>query len=212
MTHWHETSKRNLAPLSQASSFKEALKEWKFTGLVLDCNDKNIKCELCEHPNLSCHFEIQNTLNANRLLVGSNCILKFSEINIYDDLFGHEITDPKERKAYLDYVLKEKLIEIMLEPLRKLWLKDKEHRDDIEVKAKQLKAGAGASPQALLSLFLLMEEHQIPYKAARYKVSLHSYQEQGELFRMSNAHRNKLKPALSSTQLKRHAHLFANEN
>lgn len=209
MNHWLETSKRNLFPLSQATSFAEALREWFFTGLVLDYGGEDVECELCEHRDLVHRFEIRNTLNANRLLVGSSCILKFSEINIRDS-FGREITDPEERKVYLEDALQKKLTEIMLEPLRKLWLKDKENRKEIETKAKQLKVGAGISPQELLFLFLRMDAYQIPYAAVRYKVSLRSHQEQGELSLMSKAHLLKLKPALSAAQLKSHVRLFAN--
>ena len=124
MNHWLETSKKNLLPLSQASAFAEALSEWFFTGLVLKYDGEEIECELCEHPDLAHHFEIRNNYNNNRLLVGSSCILKFTEINVRDT-FGRLITDPDERKFYLEEALREKLIEIMLEPLRRLWLKDK---------------------------------------------------------------------------------------
>lgn len=209
MNHWLETSKRNLLPLSQATSFTEALREWLFSGLVFDYDGEDIECELCEHRDLAHHFEIRNTLNDNRLLVGSSCILKFSEINIRD-IFGREITDPEERKVYLEDALQKKLTEIMLEPLRTLWLKDKEHRKEIELRANQLKVGAGISPQELLFLFLRMEAYQIPYTASRYKISLRSYLEQGELSFMSKTHLHKLKPALSAAQLKTHARLFAN--
>lgn len=210
MNHWLETSKRNLIPLSQATSFIEALTEWLFTGLVLDYSGEDIECELCEHRDLVHHFEIRNTLNSNRLLVGSSCILKFSEINICD-AFGRNITDPEERKVYLEDALQKKLTEIMLEPLRKLWLKDKEYRSEIEPKAKVLKRREGLSPQELLFLFQRMEAFQISYEACRYKVSLRSFQEQGELSLMSKPDLRKLKPALSVAQIKSHARLFAHE-
>ncbi|MDS4026025.1 MAG: hypothetical protein RKO25_03405 [Candidatus Contendobacter sp.] len=209
MSHWLDTSKRNLIPLSVATLFTEALREWFFTGVVYDYEGEDIKCELCEHPDLSHHFEIRNTVNDNRLLVGSSCILKFSEINIRDT-FGREVTDTEERKVYLNDALQKKLTEIMLEPLRKLWLKDKEHRADIESKAKQLKMGDGISPQGLLFLFRRMDACQIPYTATRYKVSLRSYIEQGELYRMSQPDLHKIKPALSAIQLQKHARVFAN--
>jgi len=210
MNHWLETSKRNLIKLSEAESFTEALREWLFTGNVYDYDGEEIKCELCEHPDLSNHFEIRNTLNENRLLVSSSCILKFSEINIRDTL-GRDVTDEDDRKAYLEDALLKKLIEIMLEPLRKLWQEDKEYRASIEAKANELKAGNGISPRELLFLFERMEAYQIPYTATRYKVSLRSYSEQGELRRIPQPERNKIKPALSAAQLKKYAQIFANE-
>jgi hypothetical protein len=210
MNHWLETSKRNLIPLSQANSFSEALKEWLFTGCVFDYDGEEIECELCEHPDLAHHFEIQNKINTNRLLVGSSCILKFSEINILDSS-GKEITNPEERKSHLEDALQKKLAEIMIEPLRKLWLKDKGNRTEIESKAIVLKRGEGISPNQLLSLFLRMDELQIQYTASRYKISLRTYQEQGELTFMSKANLQKLKPALSGPQLKKHSLIFTHE-
>ncbi|MCQ8182646.1 hypothetical protein NP603_16110 [Methylomonas sp. SURF-1] len=207
MNHWLDASQRNLVPLSKSTSFTEALREWLFTGNVFDYDDEDIECELCEHPDLSHHFEIRNTLNDNRLLVGSSCILKFSEINIHDAL-GQEVTDPDERKFYLEDALRKKLTEIMLEPLRELWLKDKEYRGNIESKARYLKAGSGISPRELLFLFRRMEFYNIPYTAKRYKVSLRSYSEQRELHQMSQEDLHKIKPALSATQVKKYAHIL----
>jgi len=146
-------------------------------------------------------------LNDNRLLVGSSCILKFSEINIHDAL-GQEVTDPDERKFYLEDALRKKLTEIMLEPLRKLWLKDKEYRINIEAKARYLKAGSGVSPRDILFLFRRMEFYQIPYTAKRYKVSLRSYSEQRELHQMSQEDLRQIKPALSATQVKKYMHIL----
>lgn len=211
MNHWLDTSKRNLVQLSKSVSFTEALREWLFTGNVYDYDDEDIECELCEHPDLSHHFEIRNTLNNNRLLVGSSCILKFSEINIHDPL-GQEVTDAEERKFYLEDTLRKKLTEIMLEPLRELWLGDKEYRAYIKTKAMHLKAGNGISPRELLFLFRRMEFYQIPYTAKRYKVSLRSYDEQRELHQMSEDELRKIKPTLSATQLKKYGHVFARES
>jgi hypothetical protein len=63
MNHWLETSKLNLLKLSQSKDFKQALTEWQFTGAVIYYEDEdNIKCELCElceHSDLSNHFEIK---------------------------------------------------------------------------------------------------------------------------------------------------------
>lgn len=207
MNHWLDTSKRNLVPLSKSISFTEALREWLFTGNVYDYDDGDIECELCEHPDLSHHFEIRNTLNDNRLLVGSSCILKFSEITIRDAL-GQEVTDLDERKFYLEDALQKKLAEIMLEPLRRLWLKDIEYRANIEAKAKYLKAGSGVSPRELLFLFRRMEFYNIPYTAKRYKVSLRAYSEQRELRQMSHEELHKIKPALSATQVKKYVRVL----
>ncbi len=53
---WLEKSKLNLIPLSLANEFKEALKEWTFTGEVQDYGDASVECELCEHPRVRAYF------------------------------------------------------------------------------------------------------------------------------------------------------------
>jgi len=210
VNHWLETSKRNLLPLSQAKTFSEALNEWSFTGLVLDYDVEETKCELCEHPDLVHHFEIKNTLNENRLLVGSSCILKFSEINILDS-DGRGIIDFEERKVFLEDALQKKLSEIMLEPLRELWRKDIENRSRIKWRAEKLKGNEGISPKDLLFLFLRMDDFQIPYTPSRYKISLRSLADQNELTLIPKNHLIKLKPALSNLQQKKYARLFVDE-
>lgn len=199
MNHWLEKSKRNLLPLSKATLFTEALSEWQFTGNVYDYDGKDIECELCEHPDLYHHYEIRNKLNENRLLVGSSCILKFSEINVKDEM-GNLITEKEKRKEILYDSLKKKLIEIMIEPLRELWLKDKKNRLLIAPKAQQLKDDHGISPYELLFLFKRLEENKIPYSPERYKVSLRSAKHKEELQTMEMQDLDKIKLALSINQ------------
>ena len=207
MNHWLETSKQNLLPLSKATSFAEALSEWQFTGNVYDYDGKDIECELCEHPDLSHHYEIRNTLNENRLLVVSSCILKFSEINVKDEM-GNLITEKEKRKEILYDSLKKKLIEIMIEPLRKLWLIDKKNRLLIAPKAQQLKDDNGISPYALLFLFKRLEDNKIPYSPERYKVSLRSAQHKEELKTMERQDLDKIKLALSINQRNKYYKVF----
>ena len=54
--YWLEKSKENLVPMSLASEFKKALTEWFFTGDVIDHNEANETCELCEHEDLRYHY------------------------------------------------------------------------------------------------------------------------------------------------------------
>lgn len=202
MNHWLETSKENLVPLSISESFQDALSEWFFTGLVLDYDGGEIECELCEHPDLSHHYEIKNKNNKNKLLVGSSCILKFQKISILDEN-GNLVTEREARKASLDRALKDKLREIMLEPLRKLWLKNKPNRGFIESNAKQLKEGKSVSPKTLVQLFRLMQSQGLAYKPQLYKVSLRSYLDQFEMESMSAADRALILHSLSQQQLKK---------
>ena len=207
MNHWLETSKINLIPLSVSRDFREALSEWQFTGHVIDYDNREIECELCEHPDLSHHYEIKNKNNENKLLVGSKCILKFQEISICDEK-GNFVTDQDERKIYLEKALKEKLREIMLEPLRKAWLKNKLNRDFIENNAKQLKKGKGVSPNTLVTLFKFMRELNVSYKPSLYKISLRSYEDQIELDLMEGENRALILESFSSSQRQKYKIFF----
>lgn len=206
MNHWLETSKLNLLKLSQSKDFKKALTEWQFTGTVIYYeNEDDIRCELCEHSDLSNHFEIENRLNQNKLLVGSSCILKFNEINIID-IEGKNVIDPEQREFYLNESLQKKLVEIMLEPLRMLWRKDRTY---IEIYATDLKNGDGISPNELWSLFKKMDAFNIHYNPKLYKISLRSQENKEELLAMSKQNLDKIKASLSLSQLKKFSSLFS---
>lgn len=207
MNHWLATSKENLIPLSVSGEFSDALSEWFFTGHVIDYEDEEIECELCEHPDLSHHYEIENKNNNNKLLVGSSCILKFQEIGILDEK-GNFITDQEERRIHLEGALKEKLSQVMLEPLRKLWLKDKKNRVFIAHNAQKLKLGKSVSPAILVMLFKLMKKLDISYKPQLYKVSLRSDEDQYELKSMPQSDREIIANALSAQQIKKYEKLF----
>lgn len=199
MNHWFDNSVKNLLPLSEAQIFSEALREWFFTGHVIDYEHDDIQCELCEHLDLAHHFEIKNLVTENSLLVGSSCILKFKEIEIQDSN-GKPITDQKEREAALKHALRQSVIESGLVPLRKLWIKDRKNRDRIERLAKILKLDQGVSPRDLLFLLTEMENNGIHYQIKTYKISLRSF-EQSDFLNMNKSSALKLLPALSRVQL-----------
>ncbi|PKN64723.1 MAG: hypothetical protein CVU57_12955 [Deltaproteobacteria bacterium HGW-Deltaproteobacteria-15] len=200
MNRWLENSERNLLPLSRGDSFDEALGEWFFTGAVFDYEVEEVRCQLCEQVHLSHHFEIKNSLTGGSLLVGSSCILKFSGIQVRD-YSGRVIVDSGERKSRLLEVVKGKIIESRLEPLRKLWAVDESNRSKIQELAESLKSDAGVPPNDLLFLLKQMDSHEIPYPAKNYKVSLKSYKERNQIFVMKAPGLQMIIPALSRSQL-----------
>jgi hypothetical protein len=210
MNHWLETSKENLIPLSSAQDFLTALNEWQFTGSVSECEPEEV-CELCEHPDLNHRYEIKNQINSNKLLVGSSCILKFNEIKVLD-FTGQDITDKETRKIILELALKDKLKEIMLEPLRSLWLKDKTHRIKIQLLAKDLKNDEGVSPSDLLYLFSRMQAHSIGYEPKKYKIAMRSHIAQMEIINMLQKNFLQIASALSKSQLVSAAKLRGNRS
>ena len=100
MNVWLNNSVKNLLPLSEnKKDFNVALKEWFFTGEIIDHEDAIEVCQLCEKDELRYHFEIENGLR-NKLWVGSKCIEKF-DISVFDEE-GIEVIEHKEQ-----YLLKQ---------------------------------------------------------------------------------------------------------
>lgn len=209
MNHWLETSKKNLIPLSEADDFYAALKEWSFTGEVLDHDDDDeIKCELCEHPELKQHFRIKNKNTNRELLVGSSCILRFDEIEILDS-FNVLIQGSEERRSHLEKALKERLLDSMLEPIRKLWRLETKNQYLIGNFGKALKDGYGLSPIELLFLFERLQAEGISYNPRRYKLSLRHHEEQAQLARFKPDQVSMIKLAFSTQQRKKYAKLLS---
>lgn len=209
MNHWLEKSKATLIPLSEADDFTDAQREWQFTGLVVDYEDEDqeLACELCSHPELTHHFQIQNKVTSHVLLVGSSCILRFSGIEVLDDSKAALTSDP-ERKRHLEGALRKQLVETMLEPVRRLWQADLANRSTIEAYGFAIKEGAILSPWELAFVFRRCNEFNIDFNAKRYKVSLRSLSHQDQLRDLPQHHRLLIKPALSASQLKKYAEQF----
>lgn len=201
MNHWLDNSAKNLLPLSKATEFTEALREWYFTGDVDDYegDETDVICELCEHPDLVHHFHIRNSQPGHSLLVGSSCILKFNQIAIRDES-GKLITEPSLRKAKLNKALKTRIIESALAPLRQLWKKDKRNRNQIEYLAQAVKTEQGLEPKELLDLLADFDKHAISCPLKSYKVSLRSDYAKMQIAFMSVQQFERIRPALSVAQ------------
>jgi hypothetical protein len=113
MSIWLENSEKNLLPLSaEKENFAVAIKEWFYTDELIEYEEPEEICELCEKDGLKYHFQIKNEIG-NTLWVGSKCIEKFG-ITIYDEN-GIEITENKE--AYLINQAKKKHVKDTLSKL-----------------------------------------------------------------------------------------------
>ncbi|EOC1805615.1 hypothetical protein ACI1G1_003401 [Vibrio cholerae] len=168
---WLVKSIENLMPLSLSDTFTFACKEWRFTGEVIDHLTATEQCELCEHDELRYHYLIENNHNANKLWVGSSCILRFGEIVVLDEN-NQEIRVKEDREKALEKALKAKQIDMTLEPLRKLWRVATQHRGWVLSMANEIKDGKALPPENLKSLFQLMHTHAISFKAEDYSVNL----------------------------------------
>lgn len=195
--------------MSVADEFYAALKEWSFTGEVVDYDndDEEIYCELCRHSDLKQHFRIKNKNTDRNLLVGSSCILRFDDIEILNEL-NVAITNKAERKSQLEKSLRGRLLDSMLEPVRQLWKVESENQYLIENSGKALKRGEGLSPIEMVFLFERLEAKEISYNPKRYKLSLRYLEEQKQLARLKPEQLLKIKPTFSLQQLKKHSKLL----
>ena len=166
----YENSKRNIIPLSISNEIKEALKEWKFSGEFIDHENATEICGLCEHPEIRYHYEIINIDNLNRLWVGSSCIIRFSEIGIYDAT-GNQLTNKKDRKKYLEEILKKDRSNKILNPINQLWEIDKELRESIKTAKYYYDISSGFDAQHLATLFEWMKFYNISYNPKIFPIS-----------------------------------------
>lgn len=97
---WYEMARITLLPLSQnQKDLKVAIKEWHWDGSEVDLKpddsdpdyiyskygeeekeDYHVQCELCFHPGLRYVYKIVNRFTRSELLVGSECIKVFTEL------------------------------------------------------------------------------------------------------------------------------------
>lgn len=211
---WLKKSEQNLVPLSISNDFSDALKEWFFTGDVEDHFGELVECEMCEHPELRYHFEIKNRLKDNVLWVGSSCIERFEEIEVFDKN-GIRLITEESRKKELKRQLKKKLEELMFQPLRDLWKaypKGSEHRDQILRAVEHYKKQSGFIPRDLLLLFSRLDKKNIAYESKRYKLSLRSDYNKTFVNVLTKEELKKLQPCFSLEQLKKNQKLWVKLN
>jgi len=194
----------NILSLSKnATDFSLAIKEWQFSGVMVDHLEATEICELCEKKGLRYHFEIKNMINGNKLNVGSHCIEKF-DIAVIDEL-GVQVEKSKSR--YLMKLLKDKVITEKL-----TWLVDNGSSGEIrdytfreldEHVLGEYNKYKSFRPKELNYLFKRLDSNEIQYTPSFFKVDLaQAYFH--ELIQLSDNQFNRIKGALTPTQLRKY--------
>ena len=94
--------------------------DWSFTNEIeIDYSKKDI-CQLCGHKGLKYKYYIRHKSKHDLMIVGSSCILKFSDIKIYSK-DGKIVSDEKLREKELKDSLNAHLREAALSSLRELY-------------------------------------------------------------------------------------------
>lgn len=94
--------------------------DWSFTNEIEIDYSKKDTCQLCGHKGLKYKYYIRHKSKHDLMIVGSSCILKFSDIKIYSK-DGKLISDEKLREKALKDSLNEHLREAALSSLRDLY-------------------------------------------------------------------------------------------
>lgn len=111
---WLKRAKENLFEKSEEQeNFQKARQEWLYKGLE-DNEYCEAECELCNHEEIRYEYIIKNKLNNNILVVGSECIKKFTDDFKTDfyDVEGNLVNEKrlkKDKKEYLKNILHEAL-------------------------------------------------------------------------------------------------------
>lgn len=202
MNVWIKNSMKNLLPLSQEpADFKEALKEWFFSGEIIDHEAPIEACGLCEKDELRYHFQISNDIG-NSLWVGSKCIEKFN-ITVRDEN-GIEVTGCKE--TYLLKQARRKHVSMVFQRLSETKPKGeiKGHRK-IELDnycINKFNLEERLDPKMLNYLFMRLDEEDIKHEKRFFAISLRSQDNKDKLLVLRIEQFERIKKALTSQQRK----------
>ncbi len=198
---WKTNSERNLLPLSESTVFVEALKEWSYTGDMEDYDEPVECCELCEKEELRYHFNIENTLNGNRLWVGSQCIDRF-KISALDE-YGCEL-DEKESKKKVSTDRSRLIREGEKRAVKKL-LHDLQDLDDqfhISNFIKYYEERGAFTPKQLATIVWRVSENKLHGRGHGLKMTIRRQREKDQLLEMQGWRVDRLWPYMSSSQKK----------
>ncbi|MGE6603283.1 hypothetical protein ACQKEY_16455 [Lysinibacillus fusiformis] len=113
---WLKRAMENLFKKSEEQEdFQKARQEWLYNGLE-DNEYCEAECELCNHEEIRYEYTIINSLNKNVMIVGSECIKKFTDDFKTDfyDTEGNLVNEKrlsKDKNEYFKRILNEALDE-----------------------------------------------------------------------------------------------------
>ncbi|MBS0424091.1 MAG: hypothetical protein JSR71_06630 [Proteobacteria bacterium] len=202
MSIWLENSAKNLLPLSvEKENFSIAIKEWFYTDELIEYEEAEEICELCEKDGLRYHFQIKNEIG-NILWVGSKCIEKFG-ITIYDEN-GVEITENKE--AYLINQAKKKHVKDIVLKFSNCTkagrIKGHSLKELDEYCIRNYNSEGKFDAKMINYLFQRLENEKIRFRANCFKIDLRAEESKRMLLNLKMVQYQRIKGALSASQRK----------
>ena len=197
---WLDTIKQTIFLLSvENKDLNKALREWVYEGNMYDTEESH-SCELCGHPDLRYQFEITNINNHDILLIGSECIKKFSGISVLDskgnklDVVSARKKVDHDKRLLITDAKKRHVINSLVELS---WEDDKFKIDSF---IEYFKDRGAFTPDQLATLFWRLNEHDISFNKSYFKLTIKRGREKEQLLNMPDWKLKKIYSALSSTQ------------
>lgn len=178
MSNWPKRVSENILPLSIANTLPEAFLEWYFNENTIDYEDAIEKCRLCDHEEIRYHFEIENELNHNKLLVGSQCILKF-QLRVFDN---GKVLDATEAKKKLNRHMEKMRLESCIKALEKV--AEKENNDILKSALTYYKKNKYLTPRFAFVVFWRLNANKIDYNESFFKITLSNQKFKSDLEEM----------------------------
>ena len=198
--NWASRSANNLFPLSaEKRDLASALREWLYLGDMYDLGAPCEACELCEHPDIRYQFKIVNRLNGNEMLVGSECINRFS-ISAADE-FGNVLDENQSRRRVnrdRRYLVAEARRRRLINVLVTLSALDDEF--DIDSFIGYVQDRGAFTPNQLALLFWRLNRNNVEYAPADFRLTIRRNREKDQLRAMKSWRIGRLWPALSPSQ------------
>lgn len=183
-----------ILPLSIADNPPEAFEEWRFTGRTEDYGHPCETCELCGKEELRYHFEIRNEFTANKLDVGSHCILKF-DVAVYEG--GRRLT-PAEAKTKLAKITEQMHLDFCIKALEKLALA--ENSDILKNALAYYRKNKKLTPKFAFVVFWRLRKNQIDHNPSFFNVTLKKKRHMEDLAAMETSRVHCFWRALTSSQ------------
>lgn len=173
----------SILPLSRSENLPEAFGEWEFTGNISYYGDEEDPlydelpaCQLCGYPHIKRGFEVQNRYTHHVLIVGSECVKRFSQ----------------------KYTLSEIQRLHVLKTLRAL--RKTSCRVDIYNLIEYYQEWGAFTPKQLVMVLNLLGRYNVPHTPDCFKVKIRRQREQGQLLDLSDKDLKLIRPCLSESQ------------
>lgn len=199
--NWTTNVKDNILPLSiESNDMPKALKEWEYRGNTYDLEAPIEHCELCDHPDIRFQFEIINIHNNNCLLVGSECIKKFSGISVLDTEGKALPTEEAKQKVDRDRrkLVTDAQVKSMLNSLVELSQKDDDFNIESFINDYQMRGAF--TPKQLSTLFWRLKKYEVTHNKSCFKIYIRRQKDKDSLMSLKDFQLRSIWPALSSSQ------------